>query len=536
MYLAGNIENPAYLLGALPTEFMRSDRALRNGTIKSAVAAVCTPKENFIPKFYAKLPLATNVSGLYAQDWQTARMAGLPQVGNLPYTGAVSADEYLRIALLNSDWQKVYDWYAYQISSIQATGRRAATYFYGLATLDLGQHKYTVDSCGHRTYYPFSLEDVCGFVTYVKIKTGVWDEGAGPALFGMPDTTAPLIPPLTAADFKGAGVTGSNYDRVNKLNGFLKYCTSKTTGDDWRHEFGEIFNNLNAPGRSTPYPGLAIGWLAPAKSNILKTVLTIVAIAVAVWFTAGALMAAYGPAGAAAGAAGATGTGAGASVAAGVAAADTLAPIVLSTGLATSAATVGAGLETILVTGAAASSISAGTIAAITAAGAGGVAVATALQAPTPMTTAGTPTQPTQPPARTPSPPDLSPPGQPLEEIIVRAAPAGVSSVIPVSEILTSIPLLVSIPAMQPVNYPAQSALDKAKTVADQTNKVLSTTNDLLTTAGTIQAVIAPKPKPPNINAGNAALVAPVLAGGSSTLLIVAGIVLAVMLSSRGGK
>src|SRR5258706_15853801 len=123
MYLAGNMRTQR--LGALPVEFAEPTRARTATTtaVQQAVAAACVATEKYVPLNFPKLPLATNVSGLWAQDWQTARMAGLPPIGNIPYSGAVSADEYLRIALLNSDWQKVYAWYSYQISSIQMTGR-----------------------------------------------------------------------------------------------------------------------------------------------------------------------------------------------------------------------------------------------------------------------------------------------------------------------------------------------------------------------------------------------------------------------------
>lgn len=533
MYLAGNISRKSTQFGALPAAIARTGISAP----KTVAAGACVPTENYTPQFYPSIPLATNVQGLVGQEWQTARMAGLPLIGNLPYAGLPSADDYLRTALLNSDWQKVFNWYAYQISSIQATGRRAATYFYGLATLDLGQHKYTVDSCGHKTYYPFSIQDVCGFVTYVKVKCGVWDKGGGPALFGIPDPASALIPPLgpmvapkttsaTAykAQLNGLGIVTatsySDWSRVNNLNGFLKYCTSKTTGDDWRHEFGMILNNLNGPGKSTPYPGLAVGWIAPDKSHWLGTVLAIIAIAVVVWFTAGALMAAYGPAAGAAGAGGAIGTGAGATVAAGVAAADGLAPIVLTSTLATVAS--GVGLETVVITGAAAAAgAGAGTAVALTAAGVGTVAVATALTAPSPMTVQGTP------------PASAAPDAAPLEEVIVHgAAPAATG--LTTTEVLTSAPFLATAYAVP--DSAAQTSAQKAKSALDKTNSVLKTTNSLLTTAGTIEKALTGPPKPLDPNAGNAALVAPAISAGSTMALIVVGAVLLVMMSGHKGR
>lgn len=240
---------------------------------------------------------------LYWYEKKAVINRGMPKFSN-------DAEEFLRYALIDSNWEDVERWLGWALANNMAINPNISQDVF-LPFIDFGAYKFTVAPDGQRTYYPFSLQDYETF-----------------------------------------------------FQSLLKYASrTPVTGSCLRKKL-ELYRDAI---RSSPRNQFSLRLSScPIEADFVKGFLTfagLVAFAVAVALTAGAASAAAGSVSSAAGA----GAGAGAGTAATAGAAGAAAGGVGAGSIA--AASVAPLIETVVVT-AAAPVISAGTIAAGLTAGA----------------------------------------------------------------------------------------------------------------------------------------------------------------------
>lgn len=293
-------------------------------------------------------------------------------------------DEYLRSAVMDSDWKRVAGWYAYYISQLWQNVSHAKSAYWALSQMNICEYKYVVNSAGQKRFYPLSYDDVAQFARECIFNFRVNDTGRETAQFGVFDSQGKKI--TTPAGYYLIGDGGD--DVAGGMNQ------------------PSLYNALKAPnvnGAASAQGSLSLGWVrGPEGPWSFGNILALVSFAVAGYGAAAGISAAI--AGAAAPSVGAVTT-AGAS-AGDVATAGTIAATSAPALIAPAASTA---LEEVIITASLAPAIStAGAIAGtVAAAGAAGVIAATA------------------------SAPAVSTPA--LQEIVVTASPAAPVSTVGVA-------------------------------------------------------------------------------------------------------
>lgn len=156
--------------------------------------------------------------------------------------------EYLRSALIDSDWDRVTAWFAFYISKLWDNVSHAHSAFYSLSQLNLASYKYVVNADGSRTYYPLSFGDINAFVRKVMAKLRLVDTGRQTAVFGF---LTPQGGPLT------------NFSDANVWNAMIGDIAGGLQGGG-----GGVYNQLNLTpyvnsmkASASPLASYSIGWV-----------------------------------------------------------------------------------------------------------------------------------------------------------------------------------------------------------------------------------------------------------------------------------
>lgn len=116
-----------------------------------------------------------------ALNWTTGGNRVL-NIGNP--TSLYDPVEYLRSALIDSDWDRVAYWYAFYIKSMYAYTQNYGPEYYQISQLNMPNYKYVVNPNGTRTYYPMSSADFGAMIRNVIIPMRVTDLGRNQVAFG----------------------------------------------------------------------------------------------------------------------------------------------------------------------------------------------------------------------------------------------------------------------------------------------------------------------------------------------------------------
>jgi hypothetical protein len=116
--------------------------------------------------------------------------------------------EYLRSALVDSDWDRVYYWFAVNYGDAYAKQGNAKTAFFPYADMNIYDYKYVIDSNGNKVYFPLSLYDVQQFLIRIVANFTIADvqHSSGGCTIGLIEWIAD---PPTAVDV--AAVSTNQY-------------------------------------------------------------------------------------------------------------------------------------------------------------------------------------------------------------------------------------------------------------------------------------------------------------------------------------
>lgn len=193
--------------------------------------------------------------------------------------------EYLRSALVDSDWERVKYWFGTFYSQIYtATGPKKDPY-YPFGALNIFDYKYTVTN-GVKTYWPFSYYDLQQFITQIMANfmltdTGQHDQvifgfidyngaqrvdpallpGNGPmiqlALHSLPDAGSSILAIAGRIATQGPGSSAREVLRVG-------WISAPPGPWDW----GAVFSVITTFATFYFVGGAVFGWLAHAFSTI----------------------------------------------------------------------------------------------------------------------------------------------------------------------------------------------------------------------------------------------------------------------------
>jgi hypothetical protein len=336
--------------------------------------------------------------------WNT----GYPVLNRGAPTSTHDPVEYLRSAVIDSDWDTVAAWYAYFIQNKLTKFGNSNSHFWDLAQLNINDFRYVVLDDGSRGYFPMSNWDVKQFITKVAAKLSINDVGKNRVGFGFID--------YTSGKYVGDNLSFQNFVQYVRLNAIME-------GDP---VVNNAFKGVNAWGQqwtgwSSNFGQIKLGWRqGPEGAWQLGDVLMVAIIAVVsygIGSVIGGALLSSGGIGASSGistatTASSTATATTASSTATVAATSTAATVASS-----------AVLDEVIISGVAPIALS-------TAGGAVGAALATGAVVATsaPAISASTQT-PTISQATTATPAAQPTVAAPIDEVVVSAAPAASTSV-----------------------------------------------------------------------------------------------------------
>ncbi len=158
--------------------------------------------------------------------------------------------EYLRSALVDSDWARVKYWFGSFYSKIFASSGLNKDPFYPFGALNLFSYKYTIDN-GVKTYWPFSYYDLQQFIVQIMGNFMLTDTGQhNQVLFGFID--------YNAAQRVDPKLLVGNAPMIRLA---IESLPSSTQSSIYR-----VLNNIASQGPgSSPREVLPVGWVpAPA--------------------------------------------------------------------------------------------------------------------------------------------------------------------------------------------------------------------------------------------------------------------------------
>lgn len=294
-----------------------------------------------------------------ALNWVTR---GVPVVNKGSPRSIYDPVEYLRSALIDSDWDRVYYWFAVQYNDIYKRVGNQKDAFFPFANINILDYKYVVTDSGQRIYYPFSLWDIKQFLTRIVLTFTIADyqHSSGHCTIGLINWYAkPPYPYTNTAMFTA-------YTFENALDVGL-WSPWQKSSSVFQYESPEqlVASARNPVSKSSACGDFRVGWIQGPKGDwtatqIVTTIVILVATLGAGWYAAPAATA---------------GSGAGAAASVGEATATTATTVSSTAAVAGSAASLAADLPTIVVTGVA--PVAAGSVAGAIAAGSIGV-IATA--------------------------------------------------------------------------------------------------------------------------------------------------------------
>lgn len=262
--------------------------------------------------------------------------------------------EYLRSALIDSDWDRVFYWFAVQYAQLYQKFENSRDAYFPFANMNILSYKYIVNDNGQRVYYPFSKYDLWQFISRIVANFSITDLGAhGKCAIGLLNWGDPYH--VVPYDVEGE-LTGPNqwWNAVNQ--GLFGYQHKSSVFQYTTLE--QAVAMTNTPHTSNgPVGDIRVGWIqAPSGPWTFDKVLSVAVILVISYYAGAALGAlfstVFGTTTATAGATGAATTATSSATSAG--------SIASSSGsIAGSVAS--SALDEVVITGTVASSISVGT-------------------------------------------------------------------------------------------------------------------------------------------------------------------------------
>ncbi len=423
---------------------------------------------------------------------------GLPQVINRGNPRSIyDPVEYLRSALVDSDWDRVYYWFLVQYADIYKRVANDKRAYFSFADINICDYKYTVDESGQRTYYPLSPYDVKQFLTRIVANFSITDtqHSSGHCAIGLIDWSNPAnIYPYDLSTLHTA------FDWWTAIRQGLNTTSQGSSSVFQRESLDQLMSNARTPKiGSTPQGDLRVGWIQGPKGDWtatqIATTIVLIIIAVLTWGIGsgaiGASLAVPTTAAAQVGTAVATAattatsaldeviitgslisSGVGAAISAGIVATSAIAPAITGA-TAPNINVTSPSLDEVVITGNVAPASSIGT--SITA---GSVAVATAPAVFSTSTIS----------APTPAPPSL-------DEVVITGTPASTStvgtSITAGTIVATAAPAVLSTPNVT-VQTNAPSTTDKALDEVVVSGTVPTTTVANAIAVGTVIATAAP--------------------------------------------
>lgn len=293
---------------------------------------------------------------------------GLPQ-------SLYDPEEYLRSALIDSDWDRVYNFFLFCYSTTYKVNANDKNNFFPYANINICQYKYTMDANNNKVYWPFSPYDIAQFLMRIVANFTVADvsHSSDHCAIGLINWGGKLGPPkvvdlrtLTTAELWWQALkTGLNTPNQGSSSVFQYESIDTWYTNAISNERGQLLNdgwNLNPiikPKNSTsPCGNIRVGWVQGPKGDWTATQIVATLVIIAATYGIGIE---FGAASATTGAAAGASTGisnaapvaiAGAGLAPGAlsavsgALAESLLPTIEVTGTAIAAGSVAAGLAT----------------------------------------------------------------------------------------------------------------------------------------------------------------------------------------------
>ncbi len=259
--------------------------------------------------------------------------------------------EYLRSALIDSDWDRVFYWFAMNYAQLYSQVGNSRDAFWPFASINILSYKYVVNDAGQRVYYPFSQYDLWQFISRIVANFSITDLGAhgkcaiGLLNWGDPNKVVPY-------DVDGE-LTGPN-QWWNAFNQGLFGYGHTSSVFQYTSVQQLITDSQNPHTSSSPIGDLRVGWIqAPSGPWTFEKVLSLVVILVVSYYAGAALGALY------ASVFGTTTATAGLSAGAATVGSSTGAATTATVGSSAAGAAAGA-LDEIVITGSIASGISVG--------------------------------------------------------------------------------------------------------------------------------------------------------------------------------
>jgi len=196
--------------------------------------------------------------------------------------------EYLRSALIDSDWDRVYYWFLKNYSDTYAVTGNSKNAFFPYADMNIFDYKYVIDDNGRKIYYPLSTYDLQQFLKRIVANFTIADvqHSSGHCAIGLIQWHG--IPPYVV-DLSSLG--------DNKFSWWMAIYDGLNTPDQGGSSVFQYESLhdlvLNAQGQQSPYNqykkagfspcgDLRVGWVQGPKgewtaSKIITYVLIIAA-------------------------------------------------------------------------------------------------------------------------------------------------------------------------------------------------------------------------------------------------------------------
>jgi hypothetical protein len=199
--------------------------------------------------------------------------------------------EFLRSALIDSDWDRVFYWFAFQYSQLYAKYSNSRDAFYPFANMNILAYKYIIDDTGAKKYFPFSQYDLWQFISRIVANFSITDLGAhAKCAIGLLNWGDPyhVVP----------------YDVQNELTGPNQWWNAINQGLlDSQHP-SSVFQytslqqsvvDAQLPRSAySPIDDIRVGWIqAPKGPWTFDKVLSVIVIAIVAYYAGAALGAAF---------------------------------------------------------------------------------------------------------------------------------------------------------------------------------------------------------------------------------------------------
>ena len=199
--------------------------------------------------------------------------------------------EFLRSALIDSDWDRVFYWFAVQYAQLYKQFENSRDAFYPFANMNILSYKYVINDNGQKVYYPFSQYDLWQFISRIVANFSITDLGVhGKCAIGLLNWGDPyhVVP----------------YDVANELTGPNQWWNAINQGLlDVQHP-SSVFQytslkqaNVDSQIPRTaamPLDDIRVGWIqAPKGPWTYDKVLSVIVTFIVAYYAGAALGAAF---------------------------------------------------------------------------------------------------------------------------------------------------------------------------------------------------------------------------------------------------